>query len=248
MPAITNKQATLNTAHALLKKKLRLAPTDDTPRPVLEEVVYAICREGATTEDADAAYAALRGHFHDWNEVRVSTVQEVADTLKPLPDTGRRAQRVIGLLQKVFEEEYSFSLEELGKKGLKQAAKQLSRYKEEVDDFVVAWVVQRALGGHAVPLDEPILRVLGRLGVVTPAETEDAESQEAVRGSIEHVVPKARGAELTDLLSLLARDVCVEGVPHCPQCPLKNDCPTGIERLSKKADKGGEKAKPTKPR
>ena len=144
----------------------------------------------------------------------------------------------MGLLQKVFEEEYSFSLEDLGKKGLKQAAKQLSRYKEEVDDFIVAWVVQRALGGHAMPLDEPILRVLGRLGVIQPNEADDAETLETLRGTIEHIVPKARGPEFTELLSLLARDVCVEGIPHCSQCPLKNDCPTGIELLSKKAGDG----------
>jgi endonuclease III len=205
-------------------------------------VVYAICREGATQEDTDAAYARLRKQFLDWNEIRVSTVQEVADILKPLPDTGTRARRIIGLLQKVFEEEYSFSLEDLGKKGLKQAAKQLSRYKEEVDDFIVAWVVQRALGGHAMPLDTPTMRVLERLHVIQPNEAEDAENLEALRATIEHIVPKTRGAEMTELLSLLARDICVEGTPKCAQCPLNKECPTGIERLSKKPGSGEKKS------
>jgi len=235
MSATTNKQQLLNTAYTSLKKKFGARETVvDPPRPVLEEVIYAICRENATPEEADAAYAALRKTFLDWNEVRVSTVQELADIFKPLDNTGLRARRIIGLLQKVFEEEYAFSLEDLGKKGLKQAAKQLSRYKEEVDDFIVAWVVQRALGGHAVPLDDATLRVLGRLGLIQPNETEDSESLESLRGTIEHLVPKARGPEITDLLSLHARTICVADEPHCSQCPLKSDCPTGIERLSKK--------------
>jgi endonuclease III len=241
MPAITNKQQLLSQAYAALKKKFRPPEPAEEKRPVLEELVYAILREGTTAADADRAYAALRKAFIDWNEIRVSTVQEVADALRPLPLAGARAKRVIGLLQKVFEERYAFTLDDLDKKGLKQAAKQLSRYKEDVTDFTVAWVIQRSLGGHAVPLDGPTLRVLRRLGVVEPGEP---DSLEALRGSIEHVIPKARGAEFTELMSLHAKELCVDGTPHCPACPLKADCPTGQEVLA------AAKAKPAdgKPR
>ena len=208
MPATTNKQQLLNTTYTALRKKFGARDTSvEPPRPVLEEVIYAILRENATSEEADVAYAGLRKTFLDWNEVRVSTVQEIADILKPLDNAGQRARRIIGLLQKVFEEEYSFSLEELGKKGLKQAAKQLSRYKEEVNDFIVAWVVQRARGGHSIPLDDRTLRALIHSGIIQPSEAEDAESIEALRATIEHVVPKNRGPELTELLSLHAREL-----------------------------------------
>ena len=229
MPAITNKQQLLTQAHTALKKKYPVAEPAEERRPVLEELVYAILREGTTRADADRAYDAIRKTFIDWNEVRVSTVQEVADALRPIPQAGNRAMRIIGLLQKVFEERYSFTLEDLDKKGLKQAAKQLSRYKEDVTDFTVAWVLQRTLGGHAIPLDEPTLRVLRRLGVVEEGE---ADGLEAVRASIEHVIPKARGPEFTELMSLHAKELCVEGTPNCPACPLKSDCPTGQEVLA----------------
>ena len=90
MPAITNKQQLLTFAQNALKKKFPLAaPTPAEPRPLLEELVYAICREGATTAEADAAYARLRKTFIDWNEVRVSTVQEVGEILRPLSDLAR---------------------------------------------------------------------------------------------------------------------------------------------------------------
>ncbi len=229
MPAITNKQQMLTQAHAALKKKYAAPQPPDPPRPVLEELVYAILREGATAAEAYRAYDALRRAFIDWNEIRVSTVQEVADALRPLPHAGDRAKRVIGLLQKVFEERYTFTLDDLDKKGLKQAAKQLSRYKEDVTDFTVAWVLQRTLGGHAVPLDGPTLRVLTRLGVV---EEVDPDALEAVRASIEHIVPKARGPEFTELMSIHAKELCVEGTPNCPACPLKSDCPTGHEVIA----------------
>lgn len=234
MPAITNKQQLLTASVDRLRKRFPLpaAAADDPPRTVLEELIYAACREGTTTADADRAYAALRRAFVDWNEVRVSTVPEVGEVLRPLPQPGSRAKRIIALLQAVFEERYSYDLGDVVKKGLKDAARKFRFYKDGVDDYAVAWVVQRTLGGHAVPLDGPTVRVLRRLGVVEAGD--DAESPEALRGSVEHLIPKAKDAEFTELFSAHARELCVEGVPHCGQCPLKADCPTGHEVLAKK--------------
>jgi endonuclease-3 len=242
MPAITNKQQLLTQAQNALKKRFPLpsAETPAEPRPLLEELIYAICRESSTAADADAGYIRLRKAFIDWNEVRVSTVQEVADILRPLTGSGTRGKKIIGLLQEVFEDKYSFDLSELGKKGLKDTARKLRFYKEGVDDYVVAWVIQRTLGGHAIPLDEPTLRVLRRLGVI---EEVDPDSMESVRGSIEHVIPKTRGPEFTDLMSILAKEICTEKDPNCSACPLKSDCPVGIENTSKKPEPKPKKSR-----
>ena len=67
---------------------------------------------------------------------------------------GTRARRIIGLLQEVFEASYTFDLGEIVKKGLKDTARKL-RLQGGRNDYAVAWVVQRTLGGHAIPLDEP---------------------------------------------------------------------------------------------
>jgi endonuclease III len=246
MPAITNKQQLLTQVYTALKKRFPLPSVEQAvePRPLLEELIYAICRESSTAADADAGYARLRKAFIDWNEVRVSTVQEVADILRPPSGppsgSGTKAKRIIGLLQEVFEDKYSFDLSELGKKGLKDTARKLRFYKEGVDDYVVAWVIQRTLGGHAIPLDEPTLRVLRRLGAVEDA---DPDSLESVRGSIEHVIPKTRGPEFTDLLSIHAKELCTEKDPNCPTCPLKSDCPVGIENTSKKPEPKPKKSR-----
>ena len=251
MPAITNKQQLLTQVQAALKKRFPLPTLEpEEKRPLLEELLFAICREGSTTDDADAAYARLRTVFVDWNEVRVSTVQEVADALRPLPNAGPRAGWIIGVLHAVFEMNYSYDLGDMEKKGLKQAAKQVSRYFNDsdlkklglkqaakqierfrqVNDFAVAWVVQRSLGGHAIPLDGPTVRVLQRLGVVEEVDPDDLES---LRGGIEHVIPKARGPEFTELMSLHAKEICTENDPHCTKCPLLADCPSGQELTSK---------------
>jgi endonuclease III len=238
---MTNKQHILNQALTLLKKKFA-AGTQPEPRAVLEEALYAIIREGVPSSIADRAYSNVKHVFIDLNEIRVSTVQEVADALIDVPHAGLRAERILGLLQEVFEDLYSFNLDDLAKKGLKQAAKQLSRYKLGVNDFVVAWVTQRALGGHAIPLDEPTIRVLRRMGVLEGEPNEPFEDLEATRGTVEHFITKAKGFEFTEEMIQLADAVCVDAVPHCSNCPMKAECPTGIEHSSKA--KKDDKPKP----
>ena len=224
-PAAPNKQTQLAAFQAALKKKIA-APAAPVPdRPVLEEVIYAILRDGATPEQADAAFARLKDKevFFDWNEIRVSSVQEVADAIHGLPGAGDKGERVIKFLQEVFEEIYNFDLSDITKKGVKQAAKQLARYKSGVNEFVVAWVTQRALGGHAIPLDQPTIRVLQRLAILEP----ELDDTEAARGTLEHFIPKAAGPDFTDRAAVFAATICTEDNPLCPTCPMLPTCPTG---------------------
>jgi endonuclease-3 len=224
MPTTTNKQRVLTHLFTSLKK--RYDPGEPEPRPVLEQLLYAILREGTTRELADRAYRNLQDRFFDWNEIRVSSIREVEEAIGHLPQAEARAQRVISLLQEVFETTFSFDLESLHKKGLKKAANQLSRYEAiKGNDFAVAWVMQRALGGHSVPVDGPTLRALRRLGLI------DGEQQdiETIRSSIEHLIPKARGPLFNELMSFLASEYCWEEDPNCAACPLAHDCPTARE-------------------
>ena len=55
-PATTNKQQILTTALTALKKKFP-PPPEPAKRPIIEEVIYAICREGVPSAVADAAFA-----------------------------------------------------------------------------------------------------------------------------------------------------------------------------------------------
>ena len=231
MPATSNKQQLLNLVFTTLKKRSPQAEEPSEQRTILEHLIYAICREETTREMADLAFQnLLPPRFIDWNEVRVSTIQELEESLASVPNPGERAQRIIGVLQEWFELTYSFDMEEIAetakKKGLKEGSKKIARLKE-VDDFILAWVIQQGFGGHAIPLDEATSRVLRRLGVID-GETDDLE---AIRGSIEHNVPKARGAVFVDLLAMHAQELCTEENPNCPACPLNSDCPTGIEVL-----------------
>jgi endonuclease III len=244
MPTTMNKQQLLNQVFSILKKHYD-PPADLEKRPVMEHLLYAIVREGATRDAADRAFKNLRTQFFDWNEVRVSSPQELEEFLSGIPCAGERAQRIIGVLQYWFELKYNFDMEDLAKKGLKDAARQVARMLSEVakngmkesgrvpvrvldgNDYVVASVIQHGLGGHAIPLDAPGLRVLRRLGLIEG----EGDTLEAMRGSLEHYIPKAKGAMFNELLSLVATGYCLEEAPKCSSYPLRGDCPTGQENI-----------------
>src|SRR5437879_13571247 len=90
MPTTINKQRLVTQVMSCLSKSK--APPELPGRPVLEQFIYAVCREGSTREAADNAFKSLQEQFFDWNEVRVSSVRELADALEGLSDAETRAQ------------------------------------------------------------------------------------------------------------------------------------------------------------
>jgi endonuclease-3 len=236
--AAQSKAHVLTEVHALLKKRYKLGPRPER-MTVLEAVIYGICHEGTTREQANQVLSRFKDDFFDWNEVRVSSLEEIEGVLAGLPDPEDRAFRIRRFLRQLFEKTYSFALESLTKKPLKDAVKVLQEYEALQSDYVVATVIQQALGGHAIPIDVPIRRGLERLHI-TEAQTDNA----ALRSALERAVPKNRGSEFVDLMEELTHDTCVEGKPDCPHCELKKPCPTGQTRLAdlKAAEKSSTRA------
>jgi endonuclease-3 len=229
--AAQSKAQFLNDVYAHLKKRYKPKPDKAGARlPVLEAVVYAICHEGTTREQANQALSRFKDGFFDWNEVRVSTIDEIQGVLAGLPDPEPRAQKIRRFLRQLFDKTYGFTLEPLTKKPLKESLKALSEYEAFQSDYVEATVTRLSLGGHAIPIDPPLRRVMERLHMAEPGT-----GAAALRSFLERSVPKNRAAEFLDLVEDLAHDTCVEGEPDCPRCELRKHCPTGIARREEAA-------------
>jgi hypothetical protein len=188
---------------AKLQKSLKkfykpVAPNPE--RPVLEQLLYASCLENAHYEKADEAYASLVHTFFDWNEIRVTTTKELAESMAALPDPLAAATRVRRVLQNVFEGTYTFDLEDLRKKNLGVAVERLEKMSGTTR-FTVAYVVQSALGGHSIPLDAGALGVLEVLGIATAKDVADGAI-----GGLERAIAKNKGVEFGALLHQLGAD------------------------------------------
>lgn len=155
--------------HKVLKKHYKPVLPPKEP-PVLESLLLASCLEDSRPAVAAAVLETLKKTFFDLNEIRVSTVKELAEVMQPLSDPSAAAARIKGILQSVFESEYAFDLESLKKQNLGVAIKRLQKL-DGASPFVVAYTVQTALGGHSIPVDKGTLTVLFVLGAISEAES-----------------------------------------------------------------------------
>ena len=83
--ATPNRASILTKAHKVLKKHFTpVAPPKD--RDVLDALLYACCLENAPHDKADDVFARLQESYFGWNEIRVTTVTELAEAMSDLPD------------------------------------------------------------------------------------------------------------------------------------------------------------------
>jgi endonuclease III len=173
----------------------------DTTRDLLDQVLFACCLENAPVDVAEKAFARLKQAYADPNEVRVTTVAELAETLHDLPDPSRAALSLRRALQGVFESTYTFSLDHARKHSLAHGLKVLEGL-HGVPPFAVHYVASTALGGHLIPLDRGALAALWLCGLITQQEYDSGK----VAG-LERIIPKKAGGEFTTLLHQFGLDV-----------------------------------------
>jgi len=207
--------------------------------------MLACCLENSSYEQAENAYAGLVSQYFDWNEIRVSTLRELAESLSGLNDPEDAAARLRGALQSIFESRYSFDLESFKKQNIGQAVKSLEKYNG-VTPFVVAYTTQMGLGGHAIPLNKGSLKALFVIGAMS-----EAEAEKGVVPGLERAVSKSKGVEYASLLHQLGVQLITS--PYAPASrqillEIAPDCKTRLpKRPSKRATPDAASAKRESP-
>jgi len=204
MTAAKQTQAARKQLLAKLHKALKThykpaAPV--TGRPLLDQVLFACCLENADHQAAEKAFARLLENYFDLNEIRVTTVAELSETLQELPDPGRAALALRRVLQSVFESTYSFSLDHAKKHSVAHGVKTLEQL-HGVPPFVVQHVASTALGAHLIPLDAGAIAGLYLAGIVSQEEYDAGKIV-----GLERLVAKKAGQEFSALLHEFGADV-----------------------------------------
>jgi len=188
-----NRQQLFAKLHKVLRSHYKPF-TPNTSRPVLEQVLYACCLENAGYDAAEKSLQRLLQAYFDLNEIRVTTVAELAEVLSDLPDPPHAALALRRVLQGVFESTYNFSLENAKKHSISHGLKTLE-HLHGIPPFVVHYVALTGLGGHFVPLDLGALSALYLAGIISREEYDSGR----VAG-IDRYVPKKVAGEFTSLL------------------------------------------------
>lgn len=230
-----NRTETIAKSHKVLKKHYSpISPPSD--RTVLEHLVYACCLEDTPFDKADDAYTQLVATYFDWNEVRVTTVTELAESLSSLPNTAGSARNLKHTLQCIFEAYYSYDLEPLKKQNLGKAVAELEKHCPN-SSFVTSYIAQNALSGHAIACDRSTLDLFVILGVISPEEAE----QWKVPG-LERAIPKTKGVEYFSLVHQLAVDLAQSPTSKKVRDVILEIEPEAKDRLPKRS--GGKDEAP----
>jgi hypothetical protein len=179
--------------HKLLKTHYKVVP-HNAQLPLLELMVFAALLENSTYAAAELVYARLVEKYHDWNEIRVSTVTELAESMEELFEPAARAAQMKKVLQGVFEAKYTFDLELLKKGNLGAAVQELEK-TTGASQFVIAFASQNGLQGHAIGLDRGAWELLIISGMATPQEAATHNLS-----GLERAIPKNKGGEFFSLL------------------------------------------------
>jgi hypothetical protein len=225
-----NRAATLTKTHKVLKRLYKHTPLK-ADQPVMESLLFACCLENARYDAAQQAVVNVQAAFFDWNEIRVSTVKELAEAMDKLPEPLEAGARLKGVLQSVFESDYSFDLEQLKKQNIGAAVKRLQKL-QGATPFNVAYATQMALGGHSIPVDAGTLGALFVLGVVS-----EAEAKESVVPGMERAISKSKGQEFGALLHELGADYFSNPFSQSLREHLLSISPDAKDRFPKRAPK-----------
>ena len=194
------KQKLIEKIHSVLKGHYS-PQLPNTTRPLLEQVLFACCLENSHYGDAEKAFVNLQENAFDLNEIRVTTVAELADLLVGLPDPSRAALSLRRVLQSVFESTYNFSLEHAKKHSVSHGVKTLDNLRS-LTPFTKVFVTSTALGGHGVPLDHGAIAVLYLSGLVSFEEYQQVNAP-----GLDRMVTKKIGKDFSSLLHQFGADL-----------------------------------------
>jgi len=158
----------LKRAHPKVEKR-----TYDDPA---EALISGIVSERLSESAAHKALKEIRSAFVDWNDLRVSRIEEIVEALGVNSDSNRAAAFALTTaLRGIFDEHHKISLQVLKRLGKRPARQGLEKL-EGVSRFVVNYCMLTSIQAHAVPLTQNMIDYLRRNEIIDPeADEEDIE-------------------------------------------------------------------------
>lgn len=201
-------------------------------RSALEELLMGVFAEGISERRAAAALASLTRDFVDWNEVRVSSVCEIAALFPDMPEAIEKAGVVRHVLQRVYDQNNEMTLDFLKEKGPRDAARLVADI-EGFPESALARATLLALGQDVLPLTAGVVTVCRRMGLFSDGMDHAAMAHEAGK-----LIARPHMFEFHWLVSRHAASVCLPETPRCDVCSLRGECRSGRVSASSKASAG----------
>ena len=157
----------LNKFYRSLKRKYPKVPKAIYDEPA-DALVYAIVSENMSETATHSAMRRFADYFIDFNDLRVSRVEEIVEILgEDTAVTRDIAWSLTSALGTVFSKYNTASLEALKRIG-KRPAKQALEQMDGTSRFAVDYCMLTSLRGHAIPLTKKMIECLRSNELVHP--------------------------------------------------------------------------------
>lgn len=194
----------------------------------ISELVLTILSQNTSDTNSGRAFVRLRERFDAWEDVADAPPGEVIDAIQPGGLAPTKAPRIQAALRDVRERTGGYDLQFLGEMPLEDARAWL-RSIHGVGPKTAACVLMFALGRPAMPVDTHVFRVSMRLGLIPERAGKAAMTAEKAHALLESMVPPERFYEFHIGLIKHGRRVCAAQRPKCPECVLRDLCPSATK-------------------
>jgi hypothetical protein len=157
------------------KSKTTLKPFENEDK--VDTLVFSVLYEHLSIDDAQSCADLMRKQFVDWNDLRVSRMEEVLDVLSPanLPVEKKKAvaQQLIKSLNCVFDKYDRISFEDIDELGKRQANQELTTL-EAFTPFMIDFLMLNFKGSHSLPINASMAEYARKNALVHP-DSQDSD-------------------------------------------------------------------------
>ncbi len=207
-----------------LRKKFG-ARAEYAKKDALDQIIFHVLLLNAPASAAEKAFSALKSDYVDWNEVRVTSLDEIASVLKSKGSSANEAPSIKEFLQKLYLTSHTITAEPLQNLSPKRAREFLKSTTELAEEQIIE-ILLEPLNMPITPVNNAIRQALIRLGISRKGAT-----LIQAQSGFTAIAANGKPATAYRLLRVLTRDFCREEEQLCRKCPVKKHCPTGQQRI-----------------
>ncbi|MDI6858445.1 MAG: endonuclease III [Dehalococcoidia bacterium] len=202
----------LRAAYGPLPRRQRRAP--------LDELVLGVLSQNTSDVNSERAFDRLKASFADWELAARASVAEIEDAVRVGGLGPTKAARIKALLDEVRRRGGALDLRAPASLPLGEAKSWLESLPG-VGPKTAAVVLLFSFDMPAMPVDTHVHRVAWRLGLISPrASTRRAQE------TLESMASPGHMYDFHVYLIAHGRRTCVARRPRCPECALRQGCPS----------------------
>ena len=190
----------------------------------LNSLVKTILSQNTNDRNRDLAYDALRKAFPDWKQVMEADEPYIAAAIRPAGLANQKSKTIKSVLQWIHAEYGTLELDFLQQMDVEEAIKLFTKQRG-IGIKTISVVLMFECGKDIFPVDTHVHRVCQRLGLV-PNNADAVKTHHLMQP----LVPGGKSFSLHMNFLKLGRSICLARKPKCPECPLRDICPTAAKQ------------------